>query len=470
MLEKLADYDDELMEQLLEDVPPPRDKVFDDLSKELREGVICPVLLGSAENGHGILRLLKALRHEAPFVASTAKRLGVDRHAVLRLCAQDLPHRPWRQAVAGAGAHRHLRRRRHSLWRRRRRAHRRRLQRCMGQEPAKRGEAHAGDTVAFGRLDSIKSGDTLTVEKGKAAKIETATLATPVFGLAIAAKEKKDEVKLTAALAKIIEEDPSISLTHSQDMGEMVLWGQGEMHLRVALEKLVRKYGIDASTRPRQIPYKETIRKPAEVRGRHKKQSGGHGQFGDVVVTIAPQPRGAGYQFSDKITGGVVPKNYIPSVEIGVRDYLHTGPLGFPVVDVAVCLIDGSYHSVDSSDMAFRQAGRIAMSEGMPQCSPVLLEPVMAVEIAVPSEATAKINSIVSSHRGQILGFDARPGWPGWDVVQANIPEAEIQMLIVEVRSATAGVGTFNAKFDHLAELSGKVADQVLAHRGAKAA
>ena len=157
------------------------------------------------------------------------------------------------------------------------------------------------------------------------------------------------------------------------------------------------------------------------------------------------------------------------SVEIGVKDYLHTGPLGFQVVDVAVCLIDGSYHSVDSSDMAFRQAGRIAMSEGMPQCSPVLLEPVMAVDIAVPSEATAKVNSIVSSRRGQILGFDARSGWPGWDVVQAQIPESEIQNLIVELRSATAGVGTFNAKFDHLAELTGKVADQVLAQR-AKAA
>jgi elongation factor G len=340
----------------------------------------------------------------------------------------------------------------------------------MGQEPVKRGEAKAGDTVAFGRLDSVKTGDTLTDDKGKVKKIETAAITQPVFGLAIAAKEKKDEVKLTAAIAKIIEEDPSISLSHSQDMGEMVLWGQGEMHLRVALEKLVRKYGIDASTRPRQIPYKETIRKSVEVRGRHKKQSGGHGQFGDVVVTIKPQPRGDGFQFTDEITGGVVPKNYIPSVEIGVRDYLSRGPLGFTVVDVAVCLIDGSYHSVDSSDMAFRQAGRIAMSEGMPQCSPVLLEPVMAVEIAVPSEATAKINSIVSSHRGQILGFDARPGWPGWDVVQANIPEAEIQMLIVELRSATSGVGTFNAKFDHLAELIGKEADRVLAGRGAKAA
>lgn len=469
MLEKLADYDDELMEQLLEDVPPPRDKVFDDLSKEFREGLICPVLMGSAENGNGILRLLKALRHEAPFVQVTAKRLGCDKAPSSAFVAKTFHTAHGGKltlarvltgsfadgtTVYGPGGEERISG----------------VFSVMGHEPVKRGEAKAGDTVAFGRLDSVKTGTTLTEEKGKKVAIETAATATPVFGLAIAAKEKKDEVKLTAAIAKIIEEDPSISLTHSQDMGEMVLWGQGEMHLRVALERLVRKYGIDASTRPRQIPYKETIRKSVEVRGRHKKQSGGHGQFGDVVVTIKPRPRGSGFEFSDQISGGVVPKNYIPSVEIGVRDYLHAGPLGFPVVDVGVCLIDGSYHSVDSSDMAFRQAGRIAMSEGMPQCSPVLLEPIMAVEIAVPSEATAKVNSIVSARRGQLLGFDARPGWTGWDVVEAHIPESEIQNLIVELRSATAGVGTFHAKFDHLAELTGKAADHVLAARGSKAA
>jgi elongation factor G len=469
MLEQLADYDDELMEQLLEDVPPPRDKVFDDLAQELRDGLICPVLLGSAENGNGILRLLKALRHEAPFVDSTAERLGVadddscayvmktfhTAHGGKLSLARILAGKFADGASVYGGESEERISGVFSL---------------LGQEPAKRDAAQAGDTVAFGRLESVKTGDTLSTEKGASVKIAPAETSEPVFGLAIEAKEKKDEVKLTTALAKIIEEDPSLSLSHDQDMGEMVLWGQGEMHLRVALERLIRKYGIDAATHPRHIPYKETIRKSTEVRGRHKKQSGGHGQFGDVVVTIGPLPRGQGFEFSDKITGGVVPKNYIPSVEIGVRDYLHAGPLGFPVVDVAVCLIDGSYHSVDSSDMAFRQAGRIAMTEGMPQCQPVLLEPVMAVEIAVPSEATARINSIVSSHRGQILGFDARPGWPGWDVVQANIPEAEIQNLIVELRSATAGVGTFHAKLDHLAELTGKAADQVLAHRGAKAA
>jgi elongation factor G len=281
--------------------------------------------------------------------------------------------------------------------------------------------------------------------------------------LALAASERKDEIKLAASISNLIEEDPALSLVHSQDTGEMVLWGQGEMHLRIALKQLQRRFGVVAETRPRQIPYKETIRKDIEIRGRHKKQSGGHGQFGDVVIDISPLPRGSGFTFSEKITGGVVPRQYIPSVEIGVRDYLSSGPLGFPVVDVAVTLKDGSYHTVDSSDMAFRAAGRLAMSEGMPKCAPVLLEPVMAVEIAVPSDATSKINGIISSRRGQILGFDTRPGWSGWDVVQAHIPESEMQDVIIELRSATAGSASFTAKFDHLAEVTGKLAEQILA-------
>ena len=285
----------------------------------------------------------------------------------------------------------------------------------------------------------------------------------PVYGIAIELKDRKDEVKLSAALAKLIDEDPSLILEHSKDTHQVVLWGQGEMHLRVALERLKRKYAIDASIQTRQIPYKETIKKSIEIRGRHKKQSGGHGQFGDVVLAIKPLPRGSGFAFDEQITGGVVPRQFIPSVEIGVKDYLGRGPFGFPVVDVGVTLTDGSYHSVDSSDMAFRQAGRLAMSEGLPKCAPVLLEPIMSVEIAVPNEATSRINALISQRRGQILGFDARPGWPGWDLVQARMPETEIGDLIVELRSATAGVGTFVATFDHLAELTGKLADQVLA-------
>ncbi len=469
MLEQLADYDDELMEQLLEDVEPPKDKVFDNLAKDLKEGQICPVLLGSAENGNGILRLLKALRHEAPDVSKTVERLGVadspscaqimktfhTTHGGKLSLARVLTGTFEDSATVFADDKDERISGEFSM---------------LGQEPKKRGPAGPGDTVALGRLETIETGDTLTLEKGKEISIEVPAPPPPVYGMAISAKERKDEVKMTAAIAKIMEEDPSVSLDHNQDLGEMVLWGQGEMHLRVALERLKNKYGIDAETHPRQVPYKETIRKPIEIRGRHKKQSGGHGQFGDVVVDIKPLPRGSGFEFSDTITGGVVPKQYIPSVEHGIREYLPRGPLGFQVVDVAVCLKDGSYHSVDSSDQAFKTAGAIAMREGMPQCLPVLLEPVMHVEIAVPSEATARINQIISGRRGQILGFDARPGWEGWDLVQANMPESEMHNLIVELRSATAGVGTFTARFDHLNELTGKIADQVLASHSAQAA
>ena len=469
MLEQLADYDDELMEQLLEDVEPPQDKVFDDLSKDLKEGDICPVLLGSAENGNGILRLLKALRHEAPSVARTVERLGIGDASS---CAQVLKtfHTEHGgklslvRVLAGTfsdGA---------TVYSKDGDERISGIFTLMGQDPVKGGDAGPGSTVAFGRMDSIKTGDTLGMEKGKTVNIETPEAPPAVLGLALTAAERKDEVKMTESIGRIIEEDPSISLVHSQDLGEMVLWGQGEMHLRVILERLKRKYGIAAQTQQRHVPYKETIKKPAEVRGRHKKQSGGHGQFGDVVIDIKPLPRGSGFEFSDTITGGVVPKQYIPSVETGVKEYLSSGPLGFPVVDVAVCLKDGSYHSVDSSDQAFKTAGSLAMREGMPKCAPVLLEPIMAVEIAVPSEATAKINQIISGRRGQILGFDSRPGWEGWDLVQAHMPEAEMQNLIIELRSATAGVGTFTSKFDHLAELTGKLAEQVLAGHSAEAA
>jgi elongation factor G len=462
MLEQLADYDDELMEQLLSDLPPPRDRVFEDLAKEMREGLICPVLLGSAENGNGIVRLLKALRHEVPFVAHTAERLGVGnaksavqilktvytahggKLSIARVLAGDLPDGATLYGPRGddrvAG-----------------------IFSMLGQEARKLTGAKRGDTVALGRLEGARTGETLSAEKNGIAQIERPEQAAPVYGIAIELKDRKDEVKLSAALAKLMEEDPSVRLDHSAETHQMVLWGHGEMHIRVAMERLKRKYGIEAGTRRRQIPYKETIKASVSIRGRHKKQSGGHGQFGDVVVEIKPLSRGQGFVFDDTITGGVVPKQFIPSVEIGVRDYLSHGPLGFPVVDVAVTLTDGSYHSVDSSDMAFRQAGRLAMSEGMPKCGPVLLEPVMAVDIVVPSDATSRVNAMISQRRGQILGFDGRPDWPGWDVVQARVPETEIQDLIVELRSATAGVGSFAAKFDHLAEITGRLADQVLA-------
>ena len=468
MLETLADHDDELMEQLLEDIQPPRDKVFDDLTRELREGLVCPVLMGTAARANGILRLMKALRHESPGIAETAKRLSVKAggEAVAYVLKTQNTTHGGKMSIArmlagqaGDGT---------TLLSGDDEAGRvAGVFKLVGQSSEKRGPAVLGETVAFAKLDKAKTGETLTAGKHAHPAVAKIEAHPPVLAIAISAKERKDDVKLGQALHKLAEEDPSVTIVHNAETHEVVLWGQGEMHLRVTTERLGDRYGVAIERRQPSVGYRETIRKGIVQRGRHKKQSGGHGQYGDVVLEIKPMPRGAGFSFEDKITGGVVPRNYIPSVEEGIIDALKHGPLGFPVVDLTVALIDGSYHTVDSSDMAFRTAARIGIVEGLPQCQPVLLEPIYLVEIVCPNDATAKINALMAGRRGQILGFDTREGWDGWDVVRAKMPETEIGDLIVEIRSATAGAGTFTFKFDHMAELTGRTADQIVAARRA---
>ncbi|HEX3653035.1 MAG TPA: elongation factor G [Rhizomicrobium sp.] len=468
MLEKLADFDEHLMEELLSDVEPPRDEVFEDLSKELAQGLVVPVLLGSSERDNGIHRLLKALRHEVPDVAAAAERLGAKsggepvvqvlktfngahgKLSLARVLAGSLKDgavlhgRDGRDArVAGVFA-------------------------LKGDAQTKLGEAEAGDTIALGRLEGVVTGDTLSTSKTRLPKVAIEQLE-PVYELAIETTDRKDEVKLTSAIHKLQEEDPSLQFHQNAELQQMTLAGQGEIHLKVAVERLHSKYGLRVSTHLPKVPYKETIRKSGKQHGRHKRQSGGHGQFGDVHIEIAPLPRGSGFLFEDKIKGGVVPRQFIPSVEKGIVDYMKEGPLGFPVVDFTVALVDGSYHTVDSSDAAFQTAARIAMQEGMPNCSPVLLEPVMHVRIHVPNDATSKVNQVVSGRRGQLLGYDARDGWKGWDTVEAQMPLSELHGLIIDLRSLTQGVGTYETKFDHLAELTGRLADQVVAHRKAAA-
>jgi elongation factor G len=469
MLEKLSDHDDRLLEQLLDDIPPPQDAVFDDLANELRQGQICPVLLGSATRENGVLRLMKALRHEAPGIADTARRLGVpdDKTGLAYIMkTTHLQHggklslaRILRgqisdgDAVMSSGGKAG------------------RVSGILapnGGADAKRGSAAVGDTVTLGKLDAVKTGETLTTGKTAPAALVDVVPAPPVLAIAILADDRKDDVKLGQALARLTDEDPSLSVVHNPITHEMVLWGQGEIHLRVAMERLQDRFGVNVKQHAPPVGYQETIRKPTTQRGRHKKQSGGHGQFGDVVLDIKPLPRGSGTTFRETIVGGAVPKNYIGGVEEGVNDGLMRGPLGFPVIDVEVTLTDGSYHSVDSSDQAFRTAARIGVTEALPNCAPVLLEPIHVVEIVCPSDATAKVTAIVTGRRGQILGFGTREGWLGWDVVRAMMPEASIGDLIVELRSATAGVGSFTRTFDHMAEVTGRAADQIIAgHRPA---
>lgn len=462
LLETLADFDDHLMEELLEDQTPPKTEVFDDLAKDLARGLITPVFMGSAEHDNGTFRLLKALRHEAPEITSAAARAGID--ATGDGPGQGMIAQVLKTYHTAHGGKRSLARVFRGVAKEGDVLSGEKvggLSYMHGDDGDRCAKAAAGELVAFGRMDKVNTGDTLRGE-GSSETLEPPTILRPVYDLAIELAKRGDEVKLSGALHKINDEDPSITYRQCDDTHELVLCGQGDMHLKVAVDKLKSRFGLDLSVRKPVVPYKETIKKGKTQHSRFKKQSGGHGQYGDVVVEIAPQPLGTGFVFEEKVHGGSVPRQYIPSVETGVKDYLTKGPLGFPVVDVSVTLTDGKHHAVDSSDMAFQMAGRLAMSEALPDCAPVLLEPIMHVKVVVPSTYTAKVNSLVSTRRGQILGFDAREGWSGWDQVEAHMPQSEMHDMIIELRSMTAGSGTYTYDYHHLAELTGRLADQVL--------
>jgi len=465
LIEKLADFDDKLLEQLLEDVQPSKDEIYRHLTQNLSADRIVPVFLGSALLDHGVRRLWKALRHETPGVAQAAARLGLpaqSKETVAQVIkTYHAPHsgklslaRIWSGQVTDgmslggvrvAG-----------------------VLRLMGAHQEKLAAAQAGDVVALARMEGVLTGAVLAT--GTAPQLPRPPLPKPVYGLALAAEKRADDVKLTPMIAKLIEEDPTLHLEQNAELQEMVLWGQGDIHLQIAIDRLRNKYNLPVTARKPQVPYKETIRKGTAQHARFKRQSGGHGQFADIQIEVKPLPRGTGHTFIDAVVGGAIPRNYIPAVEDGVNDFLRHGPLGFPVVDVSVTLVTGQFHAVDSSDQAFKTCARMAMSEAMPKCDPVLLEPIHHVDISVPNAFTSRVQRVISGRRGQILGYDAKPGWDGWDVVTSQLPQAELHDLIVELRSVTLGVATYTDRFDHLQELTGKLAERAMAGRGEQAA
>ena len=465
LIEKLADFDDALLEQLLEEVEPPKDEIYRHLTRTLKGAQVVPVFLGSAFADHGIRRLWKALRHEAPSPRETAERLGIapEGEPLAQVFkTYHLPHtgklslaRIWRGTISEgmvlngsrvAG-----------------------LLRLTGAQQEKVPSAQAGEVVGMTRMEEVATGTVLT-PSGKAEPLARPDRPQPVFGLAITSERRQDDVKLTGAIGKLVEEDPTLELEKNADTQEMVLWGQGDIHLQIAIDRLRNRHNLAVNGRRAAVPYKETIRHGAQQHSRFKRQSGGHGQFADVTIEVKTLPRGSGFTFTDSVVGGAIPRNYIPAVEEGVVEALRHGPLGFPVVDVAVNLITGQFHTVDSSDQAFKTAGRQAVQESLPKCEPILLEPIDLVEISVPNAFTARVQRLVSGRRGQILGYDAKPDWPGWDVVSAHLPQSELHDLIVELRSLTMGVGSFAHRFDHMQELTGRPAEKVLAGKTADAA
>ncbi len=460
MLDTVADFDDALMEQILEDKVPASDDIYKLLTEELREDVVVPILLGSAVHGNGITRLLKLLRHETPDVSVAAARHGLDKGgtsiaSVIR--TMHVPHtgkisamRIWKGALKNGdalGAGRITG-----------------LLALNGDGRSKLNEENAGAIVGIARTEDLNTGDVVIDGQIHKGDFVGATHG-PVYSLAIRAKSDKDDVKLSASLAKLSEEDASIVTERRADTGELLLRGQGDIHLRLIAAKLKNHYNVDIETSLPKPSYRETIKGSTDHHARHKKQSGGHGQFADIKIKVKPLARSAGFEFDDVIHGGSVPKQFIPAVAAGVKDGLQSGPLGFPVVDLAVTLCDGQHHAVDSNEMSFKTAGRQAMREALPDCDPVLLEPIYETHIHTPNDCTNKVHGVISGRRGQILGFDTRTGWPGWDTVTAMMPESGLHDLIIELRSLSQGAATYEATFDHYQELFGRDAEKIVTER-----
>ena len=456
MLEQLADHDDELLEQLLMDQTPSPDRIFQDLARETGESLGVPLLFGSASSSWGVRRLLKALRHEAPGPETSADRLGVSdpclytfkvvhgpvgRLAMARALGGTLPEG---SDLKGTGEDVRVGA----------------LFRVQGEKTQKVSEARNGDIVALAKVDGVKAGD--WVARGKLPPPIEIDYPARNCAFAIEPADRKDDVRLSGAIHRLLDEDGALILEQDDANHEMRIRGVNDEHLNTVLARLKRRYGVEVKAHPPMVGYRESLRRQVTQKGRHKKQSGGHGQFGDVIIEVKPLARGEGFKFDDKIHGGAIPKQWIPAVEDGVREAMVKGPLGFPVVDVAVTLIDGSYHSVDSSELAFRLAGRLAMQEALAAAGPHLLEPVHKLTVVCPSNATSRISSAIASRRGQMLGMGPREGWTGWDRIEALIPEAELSGLEAEFRSQSQGLATYEAEFDHLAELNGTLADRVV--------
>ncbi|HLG86488.1 MAG TPA: elongation factor G [Alphaproteobacteria bacterium] len=456
LVEVLADHDDVLLEKIVEDLKPTPIEIYRQLHKDQASGAIVEVLMGSADRDNGVFRLWKALRHDCPDPAETAARKGIAPEGETLVQIFKTQHgsqagklsygRVWRGSVQDGGTLAGIRVGGIFM--------------MPGGSSQKATEARIGDLAAFGRLETAHTGSMLTAS-GTVPDATFPEPPEPVFALAIASADRKDEVKLSVALQKLVEEDPSLSLVHSAQTDETILQGQGEMHLNAAIERISRANKLTLHTAKPRVPFRETIRRKAKQHSRLKRQTGGHGQFADITIEIEPRRRGDGFCFVDKIVGGAIPRQYIPAVGEAAEDSMGKGPLGYPVVDVSVTLLDGTFHSVDSSDMAFKSVTRTAIHDGLEACEPFLLEPVDHVTISVPNDFTAAAQRIVTGRRGQILGFAERSGWPGWDDVEALVPEAELHDLIIDLRSRTMGVGSFRRRFDHMAEAPTRLLERV---------
>lgn len=478
LLEKIVESDDELMMRYLEGEEIGLDEILPALRKAVRDREIFPVIPGSSTSNIGILQLLDSIVEVCPAPVDMPPRKAVSGDEEIAVDAD--PEGPFRalcfkimvdpyvgklsflRVFSGALTNES------PIFNVNKQEEERisAFKLMKGKEGEDVKEIVTGDIVAIPKLHSTAVGDTLAV-KGEKATFPPIQFPKPVYSVAVLPKSRNDEDKLATALGKMLEEDPTLHFEKNPETLDSVLSGMGDLHIDILLSKIKERYGVELDTKTPRVPYRETIKKPAKAQGKYKKQTGGRGQYGDVHIEFQPLPRGEGFEFEDKIVGGAVPKSYIPAVEKGLREAIQKGVLaGFPTVDIKAILFFGSYHDVDSSEMAFKIAASMAFKKAISEASPILLEPIMNVEVVVPEEYLGDVMGDFNSRRGKIMGIDSRGHL---QVVKAQVPLAEMFRYAIILRSMTSGRGNFTMEYSHYEEVPQDIAKKIIAQAQAEA-
>jgi elongation factor G len=482
LIEALADHDDELAEAYLEGEELDKDRVVAAIRTAVLAIAITPVLCGSSFKNKGVQPLLDAVVDLLPSPLDVRPAVGTVPGTDEEITRESDPNGPFAALAFKVMSDPYVGRLTYmrvysgtlksgaaiinATKDRKERAGRLLMMHANHREDVD--EVAAGDIVAAVGLKSTTTGDTLT-DAADPVVLERMTFPEPVIDLAIEPKTKQDQEKLTTALQRLSDEDPTFRVRTDEETGQTVIAGMGELHLEIIVDRLMREFSVDANVGQPQVAYRETIRKRVEkVEGRFVRQTGGRGQFGHVYLSVEPNEQGAGYVFESKIVGGSIPREYIPAVDQGVKEALEGGVVaGFPMVDVKVELIDGSYHEVDSSEVAFKIAGSMALKEAVKRASPALLEPVMAVEVVVPKDFVGTVVGDLTSRRGRIGGMESRGATT--EVVNAQVPLSQMFGYATSVRSATQGRATFTMQFHSYQEVPNSIAEEIKAKVGASA-
>ena len=477
LLEAVAESNDELMEKYLEGESLSEDEILFGLREGTLTGVFTPVFCGSATANIGVRQLMDYIVACLPSPVDKGTQTGSDPSS-----GEPVERRPSEEEPFSAMVFKTINdpyAGKLSLMRiysgtlapdtviyNPNKQEKERISHILQLEGKKQNQIElgaAGDIVAVPKLKVTATGDTLCDMKQQIA-YEPLVPMKPIISFALEGKSKGDEDKIYTGLQRLMEEDPTLRVVRDEETKEMVLSGMGQIHLEVAVERLKRKYGAEVILKEPKVPYRETIKASTKVQGKFKKQSGGRGQYGDVWIEVKPQPRGTGYEFVDKVVGGVVPRNYIPAVDKGIIEAMKTGPLTRnQVVDVQVTLYDGSHHSVDSSEMAFKVAGSMAFKKAMENCKPVLLEPIMAMEITVPDDCMGDVIGDLNSRRGKVVGVEPQANN---QVIRAEVPMAEVLRYAPELRSMTSDRGMFTMEFSKYEEVPTHQTAKILEEMG----